>query len=64
MVKDVIKDKKQQPRWGHCETTIKRVHETKAMPKGEAPGAKQKQQTPDCNYDPRPPCDVSGGRFV
>ena len=37
---NVINDEKQQARWDHHETAMKRVDETKAMPKHEAPGDK------------------------
>lgn len=47
VLNDVSENKKQQRRWDHGETTIKRVDETKAMPEDKAGGAKQKQ-TPDC----------------
>lgn len=59
MMKDVIEDEKQQPRRDHREATMKRVDETKAMPEDEARGAKHKQYSPDCDYDPGPPFYVS-----
>jgi hypothetical protein len=63
-MKDIIEDEEEHPSGDYCKTAVKNVDENRTVPKDEAPNAQQKQQTSDCNDDRRPPCDVSGRRFV
>jgi len=56
---DVRDNKKQQRNRDECQTAIDRIREAKVVPQNEAPGAKQKQQPPECDDNPGSPGDVS-----